>query len=274
LLLGEKNMMKQHFSSILFSIIAIVLGYMIGGFHGAWVVAILGVLEISLSFDNAVVNASILKNWSALWRHRFLTWGMPVAVFGMRLVFPLLIVAIIAQINPINALILALKNPQQYAHILSQAHNQIAAYGGSFLFMIFLKYFLNAEKDVHWIQPVEAPLTKLGKLEAIQCALVLVFVVGASHLLEASHQLSFVVAGICGIVTYILADAFGSFVGGEEESEEKTQGPSRIIKEGLMGLLYLELLDASFSRFEQKPSRFIERMNANLKAKSAVADDG
>ncbi len=50
--------------------------------------------EISLSFDNAIVNANKLKDMTPVWQQRFLTWGILIAVFGMRIVFPLLIVVI------------------------------------------------------------------------------------------------------------------------------------------------------------------------------------
>jgi hypothetical protein len=52
-------------------------------------VVMLSVLEISLSFDNAVVNATVLQKMNDVWKKRFLTWGVAIAVFGMRLIFPL-----------------------------------------------------------------------------------------------------------------------------------------------------------------------------------------
>jgi hypothetical protein len=58
------------------------------------------VLEVSLSFDNAVVNATILERMSEFWQRIFLTIGILIAVFGMRLVFPLLIVGITASLSP------------------------------------------------------------------------------------------------------------------------------------------------------------------------------
>ena len=80
------------------------LGLVAAVFYGGWqafgVVAILSVLEISLSFDNAVVNAGILKKMNAFWQKIFLTIGILIAVFGMRLVFPVVIVAISAKIGP------------------------------------------------------------------------------------------------------------------------------------------------------------------------------
>ncbi len=93
----------KHFSvSFFFTFICLGLGtfwgYSSGGIPGAlqalFVVSILAVMEVSLSFDNAVVNASVLRTWNEFWQKLFLTVGILVAVFGMRLVFPILIVSI------------------------------------------------------------------------------------------------------------------------------------------------------------------------------------
>src|SRR5262249_51550896 len=47
-----------------------------------FIVLVLAVLEVSLSFDNAVVNATVLHQIDAVWRRRFITWGIAIAVFG------------------------------------------------------------------------------------------------------------------------------------------------------------------------------------------------
>ena len=58
--------------------------------------SILGLMELSLSFDNAVVNATVLKNMSTVWQRRFLTWGMIIAVFGVRFLLPVAIVSVVS----------------------------------------------------------------------------------------------------------------------------------------------------------------------------------
>jgi uncharacterized protein len=88
-------------------------GNWLGGLSTMFIVAVLAILEVSLSFDNAVVNATVLKQMTPVWRRRFITWGIAIAVFCMRIVFPLLIVAIIARIDPLSALIMAATNPDQ-----------------------------------------------------------------------------------------------------------------------------------------------------------------
>ena len=130
------------------------------------VVLLLGVLEISLSFDNAVVNATVLRDMTPRWRHRFLTWGIAIAVFGMRLVFPLLVVSVVARIGPWDALRLATVQPREYARLLTSAHEVLGAFGGAFLGMVCLRYFFDSEKDVHWLRSLERALSSLGKVEA------------------------------------------------------------------------------------------------------------
>lgn len=237
-------MFKYYRSAFVFTVIATALGYLLGGPGVAFIVLLLGVLETSLSFDNAVVNASILKNWDQTWRDRFVTFGMPVAVFGMRLVFPLIIVAVIAGIGPVEVVKLAFNDPKLYAATLTSAHAQISAFGGAFLSMIFLNFFLDQEKDKHWLSWFEKPLQKLGHLEAVQIAITLGVLYVVSRFQPEASQLSFLVAGTFGLITFVLAESLGGLVGGEEDSENAGK---RIVRQGLTGLLYLELLDASFS---------------------------
>lgn len=236
---GVNSMFKYYGSSFIFTAISLVLGYLIGGFQGVAIVAILGVLETSLSFDNAVVNASVLKNWDEKWRQRFLVWGMPIAVFGMRLVFPLAIVALTAHLSPLAALSLAVSDPGQYETILKSVHHEVAAFGGVFLLMVFMDFFLQEEKDHHWIPFIEEPLAKIGKL-GVESAIALLVVLGAAAYIPATEQLAFLTAGVWGLITYVAANAVGTMAGGDDVA-------NNIIKQGVGGFMYLELLDASFS---------------------------
>lgn len=227
-------------SSLFFCAVAVVAGFFIGGLPAAATVLFLTVLETSLSFDNAVVNAGVLRDWDAVWRHRFLTWGILVAVFGMRLVFPVLIVAVTAGIGPLAAVELAVSSPADYARALVAAQHQIAAFGGAFLLMVFLKFFVARHKTEHWFELVERPLTRLGKMEAIEAALTLVAVLLVSRWLDDPRRGEFVVAGAWGVIAYIIAKGAAALLGGEEMNHQT-------VPQGAAGFLYLELLDASFS---------------------------
>lgn len=229
--------------SIIATIAGVIGGYLLAGWQGVFIVSVLAVLETSLSFDNAVVNATVLKDMNEKWRQRFLLWGILIAVFGMRIVFPLAIVGIVAQLGPLEVVRLALFDEAEYARILMSAHHEIAAFGGAFLAMVFLKFFVDSRKSLHWLRILEAPLTKLGRLEAAQILLcLLIILLSSAWLSDQGQRLEFIVAGLWGLATYIVADGLGAILGDEESQAGKTA-----VRTGLAGFLYLELLDASFS---------------------------
>ena len=209
-----------------------------------WIVAVLSVLEISLSFDNAVVNASVLKEMDEVWQRRFLTWGIAFAVFGMRIVFPLAIVAIAAGLGPVETVNLSLNDPREYERIVSSAHVGIAGFGGAFLAMVGLKFFFDLDKEVHWISVVERKLAKFAALPAAEIALLLLVLWGISTTLAPDEALTFLVAGILGLVTFIAVEGINAILELKEEAA-KLQGA--VVRSGLGGFLYLNVLDASFS---------------------------
>src|SRR5690606_6893997 len=173
--------------SFVFTLICLALGVWYGWMSTGsvsgtaaliWIVLVLSVLEISLSFDNAVVNASVLKNMDKIWQRRFLTWGIAFAVFGMRVVFPLAIVAIAAGLGPVQTVNLSLNNPAEYERIVGSAHVGIAGFSGAFLAMVGLKFFFDGSKDVHWISLVERQLARFAALPAAEIALLLLVLWG------------------------------------------------------------------------------------------------
>ena len=237
-----KSQLSYFRGSLIFCATAVILAYFIGGPQAAVTVVFLTVLETSLSFDNAVVNAGILNGWDAVWRRRFLLWGILIAVFGMRLVFPLLIVGVAGDVGPMRAIDLALHHPAEYSRILASAHHQIAAFGGTFLMMVFFSFFVARHKTEHWLQFIEQPLTRLGKMEAIEGALTLMVLLASASLLEPALRSGFIEAGIWGVITYILAKGAAALLGGDD-----TDMAQHVVKQGIGGFLYLELIDASFS---------------------------
>ena len=135
-----------------------------GGLLAVFIAGILAILEISLSFDNAVVNAMKLEHMSKVWQKRFLTWGIAIAVFGMRFLFPILVVSVFAHLDMLTVTNIALTDSMKYAHYLELSHAPIVTFGGAFLLMLFMDYFTDNKKDVHWLKPVETRLNKLHSL--------------------------------------------------------------------------------------------------------------
>jgi len=216
-------------------------GTLAGAASVFFICAVLAVLEISLSFDNAIVNANKLKDMTPVWQHRFLTWGIVIAVFGMRIVFPLAIVAIAASIGPFEAIMLAINEPSEYSRIMNEAHLSIAAFGGTFLMMVGLGFFFNEEKDVHWVHWIETHLAKAAGIKGVEILLVLGVIVIISSFLPEADVSTFVWSAIYGLMTFLGVEVLGSLL---DASEEALEGAA---KGGLGAFLYLEVLDASFS---------------------------
>ena len=246
-------LMKFYKGSILFTIVCLALGAWYGWAQTGnlaatasmlWIIFVLSILEVSLSFDNAVVNAAVLKDMDDVWQRRFLTWGMLIAVFGMRIVFPLAIVAVAAGLGPMDALSLSLNNPAEYERIVNSAHVGIAGFGGAFLAMVGLSFFFDGEKDVHWIEWIEAKLAVVSNIKAAEIALLLLVLYGISQMLPADEALTFLVAGVLGLVTFIAVEAISTIL---EMREEALKLQGAVVRSGLGGFLYLNILDASFS---------------------------
>jgi uncharacterized protein len=206
-----------------------------------WITLVLGVLEVSLSFDNAVVNASVLKTMSPFWRQAFLTVGILIAVFGMRIVFPLLIVMVAAGLGPGEAVSLALRSPEEYERIITAAHVGIAGFGGAFLAMVGLTFFFDSDKDVHWIGVVERRLTRFADVKSIEIGLVLLALVGIAALLPATEAFTFVIAGVWGLLAFVTVKGLSDLI------EAGRDGITAAGQAGFAAFLYLEILDASFS---------------------------
>lgn len=242
--------------SIIITIVSLVVAFVYGGPTALALCAILGILEVSLSFDNAVINATVLQRMSEFWQKIFLTVGVLIAVFGMRLVFPLAIVWITAGLNPKQALDLALNVPTDgsptYESLLTDAHPQIAAFGGAFLLLLFLNFILE-ERDITWLGWIERPLAKLGKLDMLAVVITLAVILLTSEFIaDDDHRATVLFSGVLGLVTYIVVDGLGSMFHTDEMAEEsENSGPSELVKAtgkaGFFLFLYLEVLDASFS---------------------------
>jgi hypothetical protein len=211
-----------------------------GGTTALVIAALLTVMEVSLSFDNAVVNAAVLRRMAPVWQQRFLTWGILIAVFGMRLVFPVLIVAIAAGIGPVAVARMAVAQPAAYAAHLKAAHIGIAAFGGMFLLMVFLHFVFDRAREVHWLGWVERRLAAIGRLEAVEVAVALGLLLLVQLAAPEAGRLTVMVAGVLGVATFVAVRSLAGLAGGADAT-------ALAARSGAAGFLYLEVLDASFS---------------------------
>lgn len=246
-------MLKYFTGSFFVTIFGLICAYLWGehvnigsGLTCIFIAFVLAILEISLSFDNAVVNAMKLEGMSQKWRHRFITWGILIAVFGMRFLFPLLVVSIFAKVKILSVLDMALHDVNTYANYLELTHAPIVSFGGAFLTMLFMDYFTEEGKDVQWISFLENRIQKLRNIQGI-CTFTTLFILGiVLNIIPIEQRVSVLCAGIAGIVTYLVIDGLAEWL------ERKQDARAKLCKEtvkcsGLIGFLYLELIDASFS---------------------------
>jgi hypothetical protein len=215
-----------------------------GAVTGMSIAAILAVMEVSLSFDNAVVNASVLKTWDERWQKLFLGVGIIIAVFGMRLLFPLVIVAVAADLGLVDVWNLALTDPKQYSMHLSAHHAEVAAFGGMFLLLVFLNFLFDEEKEHHWLGHLEEKIAGLGRVSSIAVMIAIGSLMASMTLVEEGRKMAVLMSGLWGILVYVGVDAVSALL----EKEEDTAAVGDLVKKGgIGGFLYLEVLDASFS---------------------------
>lgn len=236
--------------SFIISIAALVLAFFYGGWSALFLCIVLGILEVSLSFDNAVLNATILRKMSPFWQKIFLTIGIVIAVFGMRLIFPLVIVGIAANINPVEALQLALQKgdphtPGTYGYIFSSVHPVVASFGGMFLLMLFLTFILQDHKN-KWLKWIEIPLAKIGKVPMVSVVIAIGALVLTTLQLPDAEHLRVITAGLFGIVLFITVHGLGEVF--KNYSEHRAESMTLAVgKAGFFLFLYLEILDATLS---------------------------
>ncbi|AWN27042.1 MULTISPECIES: DUF475 domain-containing protein [unclassified Streptomyces] len=255
--------------SFAITVLGLALAGVLWGWQGLAIVGILSILEISLSFDNAVINAGILRKMNAFWQKIFLTLGILIAVFGMRMVFPVVIVAVTAKLGPIEAVNLAISDKAQYEELVTSAHPAIAAFGGIFLLMIFLD-FIFEDRDYKWLSWIEKPMAKIGKLDTLSIIIALVALLVSAMTVATSvahgggdKSATVLLSGVAGLITYLVVSGISGFFEAkledeveDEEAGEVAAAPATKGNGSAVGLagkaaffmfLYLEVIDASFS---------------------------
>lgn len=246
-------MLQYFMGSYLVTIIGLITAYFWGnhvlpgsGWACVFIAIVLSILEVSLSFDNAVVNAMKLEKMSDVWRHRFLTWGIAIAVFGMRFLFPILVVSVFAKIGMYEVAKIAFTDADKYAHYLHETHAPIVTFGGTFLMMLFLSYFFNHKKEVHWLRKIEETLSHLDHFKGIEVVITLVALMITQHFIHGSQNHYSLLAGLGGVVIYLVIDGVTHYL--EKHEEMRLAKCAEGVKcGGLMAFIYLELIDASFS---------------------------
>lgn len=215
-------------------LVGVVLAGLYAGIPAVYTVLLLCALEISVSFDNAVVNAKVLNTMTPVWQDRFITYGIPIAVFGMRFLFPLAIVAVAADISMLDTLTMAINTPEQYHHALEGNKLDIFAFGGAFLLMVFLSFFFDEDREEKWLNLLEGNRVTKKLSTVANIELVIATAVGLA-LISYTQSVSVAMAFFGSILLFEVINSLDDLL--------STDG----VRSGVIGFLYLEVLDASFS---------------------------
>lgn len=212
----------------------------------------LSIVEVAVSFDNAVVNATHLHRMNAMWRKIFLTVGILIAVIGMRFYLPIEIVSIVGDMSLVDAFKLATSDGKAFGEVLTTAAPSIQGFGGAFLLMTALAFFVSTEKEHHWIPALEVPLAKLAELsEKIKMDAVKLFeaaiTLGAAALIANfdDHGREFLIAAVVGVLVFYAITVLKVLI--EKMDERISTSKVKWLAGGFGTFIYLEILDASFS---------------------------
>ncbi len=230
--------MKHFKVSFLVTFLGLLIAFFWGGVNALLLTVMLGILEISLSFDNAVINSSVLQKMDEKWQQRFLIWGILIAVFLVRFLLPVIIVAIVTHLGLIDILYLAIQNPTEYAKHLEATKTTISGFGGIFLLLVFLSFLFDQKRDIHWLGVLERKLNAIGRRGSLEIILALLVLLGIQAWLPDSEQLSMIIAGSVGIILFVILNSLTALL-----SRSVTQTKHS----GAIQFIYLEILDASFS---------------------------
>jgi hypothetical protein len=245
---AKVNLFSIYGVAAIVTLLAWIAVAVLGGPTALVTVMILTGLEVTFSFDNAVVNSKLITQLSPAWQKAFMTVGILVAVFVVRFALPIFIVQLTAGLGFTDVVALAVNQPAQYAEHLEKAGPVIDAFGGTFLLMIGIGYFLDSEKDEHWIGWLESRLAPLGRFDNIPIFVMLAAAVVVFFTIGGDHPAAVLVAAVVGILLHVGLDLFAAIFDDPEEGETaKKQVTVLVGAAAAVMFVRLEILDASFS---------------------------
>lgn len=196
----------------------------------------LALFETISSIDNAIINAEVLRTMGQKARKWFLFWGILFAVVVVRGILPWLIVFISAPgLGPIGALTATFSNDPKVIHAIETAAPILLTGGGTFLVFLFF----------HWLflEPKNYGL----KGERFFHAQGVWFYAVVSILLTAIVWAALQVNPLMAFSAVVGSTAFFITHGFKQNAEEAEKDLLKKNKSDLSKILYLEVIDATFS---------------------------
>jgi hypothetical protein len=201
-------------------------------------VVVLGlmVFEIISSIDNAVVNAHVLKTMPERYRKIFLFWGLLLAVFVVRGILPFLIVWLVNPVLSIGEVVgFVFSNDPRISEYVEASKPILLLGGGMYLFLVFLAWLFLEEKNYAFL--AENFIHRQGVWFYTIASVFLSVIIYNAIRIDPKLALSAAI----GVTAFFMTDGFKR---NAEEKEKKLMDPSM---SAWSKILYLEVLDASFS---------------------------
>jgi hypothetical protein len=192
--------------------------------------------EIISSVDNAIINAHVLKTLPDRFKRIFLFWGILFAVFVVRGLLPFIIVWLTnPSLSIIGVFSSAFSNGDMVSESLEFSKPLLLLGGGAYLFLVFLSWlFLEKKKCAFFI---EKYIINQGvwfyAIASIFTTLIVYLSIQVNSLLA--------LASTIGVSAFFITDGFKK--NAEEKEKELVSGNMSSWSK----IMYLEVLDASFS---------------------------
>ncbi len=202
------------------------------------VVAGLVLFETITSIDNAIINAEVLSTMSQKARKWFLTWGLLIAVFGLRGLLPFLIVwAVNPGLGPVGAVTATFSNDPHVIEAIESSTPILLAGGGIFMVFIFFHWLFLEPKNFGLRG--ERFIFSQGVWFYAVVSIILALVVWFG--LQQDPLMAF--GAVVGSTVFFITHGFKENAAkAEEELLKKKSGMSDWSK-----IFYLEAIDGSFS---------------------------
>ncbi|MGE5789416.1 MAG: DUF475 domain-containing protein [Syntrophaceae bacterium] len=198
----------------------------------------LALFESITSIDNAIINAEVLQGMQPWARRWFITWGILIAVFGVRGLLPWLIVWVMTPgLGPWEAFTASLTGDPAALKAIEDSSPVLLMGGGVFFVFLFCHWiFLEPKK---YGLPVERIIARQGAWFYAVVSIALTAIVWFA--LDDSPMLAF--GAVVGSSAFFITHGFKRYA--EEQEARLLSGEGHISDIGK--ILYLEVIDLTFS---------------------------
>ena len=196
----------------------------------------LALFETITSIDNAIINAEVLTTMSERAKKWFLTWGLLIAVFGLRGLLPFFIVwGVNPSIGPIGAVTATFSNDPHVLKAIESSAPILLVGGGTFMLFLFFHWLFMEPK--HFGLKGERFFLKQGVWFYAVVSVLLSLIV--YHCLKINPVMA--LGAVVGSTAFFITHGFKE--NAAEEEEKLISSP----KSDLSKIFFLEVIDATFS---------------------------